>query len=55
MEWAGARGALVAGGLLIAGSIGAGLLLRRRTAPVPLTLPTKDGDVTGREALSTAA
>ncbi|MEU7357728.1 MFS transporter [Streptomyces olivaceoviridis] len=55
MEWAGARGALVAGGLLIAGSIGAGLLLRRHREPAPLTLPAKDGDVTGREALSTAA
>lgn len=55
MEWAGARGALVAGGLLIAGSIGAGLLLRRRCEPVQLNLPAKDGDVTDREALSTAA
>ncbi|WP_230918071.1 MFS transporter [Streptomyces sp. Go40/10] len=56
MEWAGARGALVAGGLLIAGSVGAGLLLhRRRGGPVPLTLRTKDGDVSGREALQTAA
>nr|WP_225823705.1 MFS transporter [Streptomyces sp. TML10] len=55
MEWAGARGALVAGGLLIAGSIGAGLLVRRRGGPVPLTLSAKDGDVTGREALGTAA
>ncbi|MET9449700.1 MFS transporter [Streptomyces cinerochromogenes] len=55
MEWAGARGALVAGGLLIAGSVGAGLLLRRRGGPVPLTLRTKDGDVSGREALETAA
>ncbi|MER6738467.1 MFS transporter [Streptomyces puniciscabiei] len=55
MEWAGARGALVAGGLLIAGSIGAGLLVRRRGGLTPVTVPTKDGDVTGREALSTAA
>ncbi|MGJ5756111.1 MFS transporter [Streptomyces puniciscabiei] len=55
MEWAGARGALVAGGLLIAGSIGAGLLVRRRGGPTPVTVPTKDGDVTGREALGTAA
>ncbi|MGW3209842.1 MFS transporter [Streptomyces sp. NPDC001135] len=55
MEWAGARGALVAGGLLIAGSIGAGLLVRRRGALVPVTVTAKDGDVTGREALSTAA
>ncbi|MBL1104152.1 MFS transporter [Streptomyces sp. 5-8] len=55
MEWAGARGALVAGGLLIAGSIGAGLLVRRRGGPVALTLAPKDGDMTGREALGTAA
>ncbi|MFF5438243.1 MFS transporter [Streptomyces achromogenes] len=55
MEWAGARGALVAGGLLIAGSIGAGLLVRRRGAAVPVPVVAKDGDVTGREALGTAA
>jgi MFS family permease len=55
MEWAGARGALVAGGLLIAGSIGAGLLVRRRDGLVPVTVAAKDGDVTGREALGTAA
>ncbi|MCS0602665.1 MFS transporter [Streptomyces sp. LP11] len=48
MEWAGARGALITGGLLIAGSIGAGLLLRRRDLPVPAR-------ATGREALGTAA
>ncbi|MEU7563224.1 MFS transporter [Streptomyces eurythermus] len=55
MERAGARGALVAGGLLIAGSIGAGLLVRRRGGPVPVPLAAKDGDMTGREALGTAA
>ncbi|MEW2260152.1 MFS transporter [Streptomyces sp. NPDC047869] len=55
MEWAGARGALVAGGLLIAGAIGAGLLRRRVAVPATLKLPAKDGDVTGREALGTAA
>ncbi|MGQ4419376.1 MFS transporter [Streptomyces sp. SAS_269] len=55
MEWAGARGALVAGGLLIAGAIGAGLLRRRVALPTALKLPAKDGDVTGREALGTAA
>jgi MFS family permease len=55
MQWAGARGALVAGGLLIAGSIGAGLLLRRRGGLMPVTVAAKDGDVTGREALGTAA
>ncbi|MEU7413114.1 MFS transporter [Streptomyces sp. NPDC042638] len=55
MEWAGARGALVAGGLLIAASIGGGLLARHRGGPVPLTLAARRGDVTGREALGTAA
>ncbi|GHH87646.1 MFS transporter [Streptomyces sulfonofaciens] len=46
MEWAGVRGALVAGGFLIVGTIGAGALLhRRRTspgaseAPVPPPVP----------------
>ncbi|MEU3827679.1 MFS transporter [Streptomyces sp. NPDC029080] len=55
MEWAGARGALIAGGLIIAGSIAGGLLVRRRGGPVPLTLAAREGDVTGREALGTAA
>lgn len=55
MEWAGARGALVAGGLIIAGTIATGLTLRSRRTPTPVTLPTKDGDVTGRAALGTAA
>jgi hypothetical protein len=55
MEWAGARGALVAGGLLIAGSIGAGLLVRRRGGPVPVPVAARGGDLTGREALGTAA
>nr|WP_268254292.1 MFS transporter [Streptomyces capoamus] len=55
MEWAGARGALVAGGLLIAGPVGAGLLVRRRGAPVPLAVRAKDGEVTARAALETAA
>ncbi|MGW0614721.1 MFS transporter [Streptomyces sp. NPDC002788] len=53
MELAGARGALVTGGLLIAGSIGAGHLLRQRRAPV--VLHPEDGEVPGRPALSTAA
>ncbi|WP_433456201.1 MFS transporter [Streptomyces sp. CA-142005] len=55
MEWAGARGALVAGGLLIAGSIGAGLLAQRRGGLMPVTVAAKDGDVTAREALGTCA
>ncbi|MFF7969922.1 MFS transporter [Streptomyces sp. NPDC007905] len=55
MEWAGARGALVGGGLLVAGAIGAGLLGRRRTASAQVTLAARDGGMTGREALGTAA
>ncbi|MFD5715945.1 MFS transporter [Streptomyces pharetrae] len=37
MELAGARGALVAGGLIIAGAIGTGHLLRQRRTPTPVT------------------
>lgn len=55
MELAGARGALVTGGLLVAGVVGAGLVLRGRRAPTPVPLPAKPGDLTAREALSTAA
>ncbi|MFJ8783962.1 MFS transporter [Streptomyces sp. NPDC102476] len=56
MELAGARGALVTGGLLVAGAIGAGLLVRGRRTVEPVALPTKPGgEVAGREALSTAA
>jgi MFS family permease len=55
MELAGARGALVTGGLLIAGVIGVGFLLQARRTPAPVPLPTKPGDITDREALSTAA
>ncbi len=36
MQHAGARGALVAGGLLIAATVGAGHLLRGRWAPAPV-------------------
>lgn len=55
MEWAGARGALVTGGLIIAGAIGAGFLVRSRRMAAPVILPTKEDDVTGREALGAAA
>ncbi|MFI6208005.1 MFS transporter [Streptomyces sp. NPDC051041] len=55
MELAGARGALVAGGLVIAGAIGAGHLLRGRRTPAPVTLGTQEGDLAGKAALSTAA
>jgi MFS family permease len=51
MELAGARGALVTGGLLIAGAIGAGHLLRRRRVAEPVVTPV----LTPRPALSTAA
>ncbi|ORT55973.1 MFS transporter [Streptomyces sp. CB03238] len=54
MELAGARGALVAGGLLIAGTIGAGYLLRRR-GPEPVLLHPDTPVLTDRPALSTAA
>ncbi|MFD5967335.1 MFS transporter [Streptomyces sp. NPDC060311] len=39
MELAGARGALIAGGLIIAGAIGAGHLLRERRTAVPRVSP----------------
>ncbi|MFJ4483136.1 MFS transporter [Streptomyces longwoodensis] len=56
MELAGARGALVLGGLIVSGTIAAGHLARtRRTADTPVLLPTLDGDVTDRGALGTAA
>ncbi|WP_053847455.1 MFS transporter [Streptomyces sp. NRRL B-24085] len=56
MELAGARGALVTGGLLIAGVIGAGFLVRARRTPGPVALAAAPGgEVTGREALQTAA
>ncbi|BCL31063.1 MFS transporter [Streptomyces aurantiacus] len=55
MELAGARGALVLGGLVIAGSIGAGSLLRRRRSTAPVVLRTEEHDATARPALGTAA
>ncbi|WP_336320254.1 MFS transporter [Streptomyces lavendofoliae] len=51
MELAGARGALVAGGLVIAAAIGAGHLLRRRRVPDPVVTPV----LAPHPALSTAA
>lgn len=55
METAGARGALVGGGLLIAGTIAAGFAVRARRplAPVPVRPPA--GDVPLTPALETAA
>ncbi|MFD5162855.1 MFS transporter [Streptomyces hawaiiensis] len=55
MELAGPRGALVTGGLLIAGAIGAGSLLRRRRALSPVVLRTEEHDVPGQPVLSPAA
>ncbi|MEV2256557.1 MFS transporter [Streptomyces sp. NPDC050147] len=55
MELAGARGALVSGGLIIAGSIGAGFLLRRRGNAAPVLVREDARDVAGQPALSTAA
>ncbi|MFH8802029.1 MFS transporter [Streptomyces sp. NPDC017936] len=55
MELAGARGALVTGGLLVAGSIGAGFLLRARRTPRPVPLPAPGREAAGRAALETAA
>ncbi|MHC3469426.1 MFS transporter [Streptomyces sp. 7R007] len=55
MEHAGARGALVTGGLLIACALGAGLFLHERRVPQPVIVRAEEGDVTGREALGTAA
>lgn len=55
MELAGARGALVAGGLIIAASIGGGLLLRDRRAGTAVVVRSKKRDGTARPELSTAA
>ncbi|MGW0838961.1 MFS transporter [Streptomyces sp. NPDC002787] len=45
MELAGARGALVTGGLVIAGAIGAGLVLRGRRATPPVRLDVEEHGV----------
>ncbi|MFD8236815.1 MFS transporter [Streptomyces sp. NPDC059696] len=55
MELAGPRGALVTGGLLIAGAIGAGALLRRRRTTAPVVLRTQEHEAPGRPALTPAA
>jgi MFS family permease len=55
MELAGARGALVAGGLIIAGTIGAGYLLRERRTTAPVAVRAGEADVPGQAALGTAA
>ncbi|WP_086770022.1 MFS transporter [Streptomyces bobili] len=56
MELAGPRGALVAGGLVVATTIAAGHVLRGRRTPRPVQLPTRPGEeIPGREVLGTAA
>ncbi|MFF4761547.1 MFS transporter [Streptomyces sp. NPDC001292] len=55
MQFAGARGALVSGGLIIAGSIGVGMALRRRRSAATMVLRTEDRGVAGQPELSTAA
>ncbi|MFJ8079002.1 MFS transporter [Streptomyces sp. NPDC096205] len=55
MEHAGARGALVTGGLLIAGVIGTGFLFRSRRTPVTVPVPALHEDLREREALAPAA
>ncbi|MFI9542370.1 MFS transporter [Streptomyces sp. NPDC052016] len=55
LELAGARGALVTGGLLIATSIGAGFLLRARRSRQPVPVPAPGDEIAERKALSTAA
>ncbi|MGW0817891.1 MFS transporter [Streptomyces viridiviolaceus] len=55
MELAGARGALVAGGLIIAAAIGSGHLLRERRTVAPVPVRSARGDVAEQAALSTAA
>lgn len=56
MELAGPRGALVSGGLIIAGSIGAGFLLREReNVPVPVPVLLRSDDPAARPTLHAAA
>jgi MFS family permease len=55
MELAGARGALVTGGLLVAGAIGAGYVLRERRTTKPVAVPAAKPALAGQPALETAA
>ncbi|MEU4659875.1 MFS transporter [Streptomyces sp. NPDC023723] len=55
MELAGARGALVTGGLLIAAAIGAGHLLRGRRGPVPVPVRADTVEAPARPVLTPAA
>lgn len=55
MEVAGARGALVSGGLIIAVSVAAGHLLRRRRVTAPVALRAEEHEAAVRPAMGTAA
>ncbi|MFV0137758.1 MFS transporter [Streptomyces sp. HMX87] len=55
MELAGARGALIMGGLTIAAAIGAGYLLHTRRSAAPLVIRAEGGDLADRAAIGTAA
>jgi hypothetical protein len=55
MELAGARGALVTGGLLVAGAVGAGYVLHERRAAKPVAVRTGRPAPAGQPALETAA
>lgn len=55
MELAGARGALVAGGLIIAGAVGAGFVLRDRRSAQAVVLRTEEGVAAAQPRLGTAA
>ncbi|WP_437023388.1 MFS transporter [Streptomyces sp. enrichment culture] len=55
MELAGARGALITGGLLIAGAIGAGHLLHKSRGAAPVVVRAEESGLPEKAALDTAA
>lgn len=55
METAGARGALVGGGLLVAGTIAAGFAVRIRRPHAPVLIRPRNGETALTKALETAA
>ncbi|MEU2335416.1 MFS transporter [Streptomyces sp. NPDC006654] len=55
METAGARGALVGGGLLVAGTIATGFAVRIRRPHAPVLIRPRNGDAPLTKALETAA